>query len=97
MRVVMTALLAVSAAGALLAASYPPAHSQAGNSAQCETIADKQQRIVCFEQAGVPVVDCHHPQNADDVAFCREVLTHNGPVPPLPTPATYQCVHSRLA
>ena len=71
---VMTALLAVSAAGALFATSLLPAHSQAGNSARCETIADKQQRIACFEQAGVPVVDCHQPRNADDVAFCRDVL-----------------------
>ena len=93
-----TAIAALAVcAGALFAGLILPAHSQTRDSTRCETVADKQQRIACFEQAGVPVVDCHHPQNADDVAFCREVLTHNGPVPPLPTPATYQCVHSRLA
>jgi hypothetical protein len=40
----------------------------------CKSIPDKHSRAACFLQAGVPVVDCDHPRNADDTTFCREVL-----------------------
>ena len=42
------------------------------SSAPCEAIADKQNRTACFHNAGTPVVDCQHPQNANDLHFCHE-------------------------
>ena len=82
MRAVTVAALAVCVGGASYAGLILPAHSQTRDSTRCETIADKQQRIACFEQAGVPVVDCHQPRNADDAAFCREVLSRDRDAPP---------------
>jgi len=82
MRAVTVVALAVSASGALFAGPIPPAHSQIGNSARCEAIADKQQRIACFEQAGVPVVDCNQPRNAQDAAFCAQIRGYRGAQPP---------------
>lgn len=74
--------LALSAGGALFTGSIPPARSQTGHSARCESIMDKQRRIACLEQAGVPVIDCSQPRNADDAVFCRGILNRNGGAPP---------------
>ncbi len=45
------------------------------DSSRCESITDKQQRMACLERAGVPVINCSQPQNADDIAFCREAMS----------------------
>jgi hypothetical protein len=50
---------------------------QPPDATRCEAIADKQQRTTCLKQAGVPMIDCQQPQNPDDAAFCRQVLTNN--------------------
>jgi hypothetical protein len=41
---------------------------------RCETIQDKQARIACFAQAGIPVIECAHPRDADEAAFCHGLL-----------------------
>ena len=54
----------------------------------CGAIADRARRDACFAQAGIPVVDCHNPRNADNVAFCRGVLSQDSaaPLPQLAKP-----------
>jgi hypothetical protein len=69
--------------------SQPAPQAQTTNDPHCELIADRARRDACFRQAGIPVVDCHHPKTADDVAFCRQVLSQTG-VPPLPQPRSRQ-------
>jgi TPR repeat protein/uncharacterized protein YecT (DUF1311 family) len=56
------------------ASTPPPSIRSTGDSSRCESITDKQQRDTCFEQAGVPVVHCDHPQNPEDAAFCQQAL-----------------------
>lgn len=53
--------------------SQPPPQAEQASDPHCEAIADKARRDACFVQAGIPIVDCHHPQNADDIGFCRQV------------------------
>ena len=52
-------------------ASRPDPTGRDVSSAPCEAIADKQNRTACFHNAGIPVVDCQHPQSADDLHFCH--------------------------
>ena len=52
--------------------SRPDHTAEEANSAPCEAIADKQNRTACFHNAGIPVVDCQHPQSADDLHFCHD-------------------------
>jgi hypothetical protein len=47
------------------------AECQTADPARCERIQDQQSRAACFTQAGVPVIDCSRPRDADEVAFCR--------------------------
>jgi uncharacterized protein YecT (DUF1311 family) len=63
---------------AVLIASSPVfasgANSQTIDAAKrCETIQDKQSRVACFAQAGVPVIDCARPRDADEAAFCQNL------------------------
>lgn len=53
------------------------AHAQTG----CETIQDQQSRNACFARAGIPVIDCTRPRDADEAEFCRNVPAR--PDPPL--------------
>ncbi len=55
----------------------PVRNSQTDN-ARCETIADKKLRTLCFEQSGVPVIDCNAPRDADEAAFCRQTMGDRG-------------------
>jgi TPR repeat protein len=72
MRTITAVALAASAVGALFAGSISPAHSQSpGESARCESIIDKQRRASCFEQAGVPVIDCEQPRSANCAHHAR--------------------------
>jgi uncharacterized protein YecT (DUF1311 family) len=50
------------------------ANSQTIDAAKrCETIQDKQSRIACFAQAGVPVIECARPSDADEAVFCQNL------------------------
>src|ERR1700683_3745996 len=70
-----------------LQVARPPGLSQAAPQAEptsdphCELIADRARRDFCFAQTGIPIVHCNHPQNADDVAFCRDVLNSDRAAP----------------
>ena len=69
----------------------PPASSRSSEAAPCEFITDKQSRISCFEHAGVPMIDCNLPRDADEAAFCRTLPPRRpAPVasvpPPMPSP-----------
>lgn len=71
--------------GAALALLAQVAHAQTG----CEAIQDQQSRNACFARAGVPVIDCARPRDADEAAFCRTLLARR-PAPsataPVPSP-----------
>jgi hypothetical protein len=75
------------ACGVLLASLTHPVHAQTG----CETIQDQQSRNACFARAGVPVVDCARPRDAEEAAFCRTVPNNSanrGAGAPPPSPAS---------
>jgi hypothetical protein len=52
-------------------------NSQTDN-VRCEAIADKKRGTFCFEQSGVPVIDCSAPRDADEAAFCRQTAGDRG-------------------
>ncbi len=62
-------------------APTPPASSRSSEGAPCESILDKQSRISCFEQAGIPVIDCNLPRDAGEAAFCRQTPGTRGSPP----------------
>ena len=70
--------------GAALALLPHAAHAQTN----CEAIQDQQSRNACFARAGVPVIDCTRPRNADEAAFCRTLPARRpAPVASAPAPA----------
>jgi hypothetical protein len=74
------------ACGVALALATAPARAQTS----CETIQDQQSRNACFAGAGVPVIDCSLPRDANEATFCRTVSARTaptGPAPVQPTPA----------
>ena len=81
MRAVVLAGLIIIGCGVSSAFLTPAADSQTTDAAtRCDAIQDKQSRAACFAQAGVPVIDCARPRDANEAAFCRENL--NGGPPP---------------
>jgi hypothetical protein len=69
--------------GAALALLAHVAHAQTG----CEALQDQQSRNACFARAGVPVIDCNRPRDADEDAFCRTLPTRPpGPAASAPSP-----------
>jgi hypothetical protein len=72
--------LATGVCGAALALLVHAAHAQTN----CEAIQDRQSRNACFARAGVPVIDCARPRDADEAAFCRTLPARRpAPGPPV--------------
>ena len=59
------------------------AKCQTAGPPRCENIQDQQSRAACFAQAGVPVIDCSRPRDADETAFCRNLRNNTTNAPPI--------------
>ncbi len=57
------------------------AGSQTADPTRCESIQNQQSRAACFTEAGVPVIDCTRPRDADEAAFCRSLRNKQTNVP----------------
>ncbi len=73
----------IFAAWGALALLTTASHAQTG----CETIKDQRTRNACFAGAGVPVIDCAQPRDADEAAFCRS-LPAARPAPTVSAPSS---------
>lgn len=84
----------MGACGAALALLAHAAHAQTN----CEAIQDRQSRNACFARAGVQVIDCARPRDADEAAYCRSLPANNSanrgaarPPPPASDPLRQWC------
>jgi hypothetical protein len=71
------------AIGTALVSLAFPAHAQQTG---CEAIQDRQARTACFTRAGIPVVDCANPYDAEEAAFCRTIPARRTTAPAAQAP-----------
>jgi uncharacterized protein YecT (DUF1311 family) len=77
------------------------AKSQTEGSTHCGSIQNQQSRAACFAQAGVPVIDCATPRDADEAAFCRNLRNKETTAPLIIHPTndgpSFDCAKAKTA